>query len=114
MQNSLDMPQTYVRAYVSDEEKQAVQNKAKELGLNEAQLIRRGLEKMGVEIEVEKAIGVSTGTINNPKGKGGRGKLTPELIAAIQADYAEKMSWKAMAEKYEVSLRTISKALEAK
>jgi hypothetical protein len=109
MQNSLDM--TYIRAVVSDEEKEAVKKKAGELGLNESQLIRRGLKKMGVAIEVEKAVGVATGTVNNPDGKGGRGKLTPELIKAIRSDHAAKMSWKELSEKHGVSLRTISKAL---
>ncbi len=105
MQNSLDMP-TYIRAIVSDEEKDAVKEKAGELGLNESQLIRRGLKKMGVEIEVEKSVGVSTGTVNNPEGKGGRGKVTPEIEKAVRADYG-KLTWKQMSDKYELSVRTL-------
>lgn len=113
MQNSLDMP-TYVRAIVSDEEKENVKNKAKELGLNESQLIRLALEKMGVEIQSEKLVGVSIGVSNNPKGKGGHGRLSDEVKAAIRADHAAKMSWKDLVAKYGVSTRTIGKALEDK
>lgn len=111
MTNLGDMP-TYIRAIVTDEEKENVKSKAKQLGLNESQLIRLALAKMGVSIESEKAIGVSTGTANNPTGKGGHGRLSEETKTAIRADYKTKMSWKDLVDKYKVSSRTISIALE--
>lgn len=113
MTNLADMP-TYIRAVVSDEEKENVKQKAQELGFNESQLIRHALGKMGVDIEAEKAVGVSTGTTNNPSGKGGHGRLSEETKAAIRADHKAKMSWKDMVAKYGVSSRTISNALEEK
>ena len=97
----------YVRAVVSDDEKERIRERADALGLNESQLIRQGLKRMGVAIEVEKAIGVPTGQVNNPEGKGGRGKVTPELEKQIRKDYG-KLTWKEMQEKYGLSLRTLN------
>lgn len=113
MTNSVDMP-TYIRAVVSDDEKENVKNKARELGLNESQLIRLALEKMGVSITSEKAVGVPTGFIGNPTGKSGRKTLSEEVKSAIRADYKAGMKWKELTEKYDVSTRTISKAIEGK
>ncbi len=77
---------TYVRAIVSDEEKLNVKARAKELGLNESELIRQGLKKMGVEIEVEKEIGAPVGNKNNPQGN-------PELFRS-SPKYRESKSKK--------------------
>lgn len=65
MQN-LNMATT-IKAVVSDEEKAAIKERAAELGLNDGQLIRAGLKKMGVNIEVEKERGAPEGNRHNPK-----------------------------------------------
>lgn len=59
---------TYVRAIVSDDEKKSVKDVCRKLGVNESQLIRASLQKMGVEIEVEKPVGAPVGSNNNPAG----------------------------------------------
>lgn len=101
---------SYIRAVVSDEEKINCRKRAEQLGLTESQLMRKGLRKMGVEIEVEKQVGVPTGNVNNAEGKGGRGKVTPELEKQIRSDYG-KLTWKQLREKYNLSYRTIGKIL---
>lgn len=71
--NNGDMP-SYVRAVVSDEEKLQVAKQARALGITESQLIRKGLQKMGVPIEVEKDVGAPIGNKNNPGGNPHFGK----------------------------------------
>lgn len=68
---------TYVRAVVDDEEKENTKKRAKELGLTESQLIRRGLKEMGVDIEVEKEVGAPIGNKNNPDGNKELFKASP-------------------------------------
>jgi hypothetical protein len=110
MRKLIDMP-TYIRAVVSDEEKENCKKRAGDLDMTVSELLRKGLKKMGVKIEVEKAVGVPSGTINNAEGKGGRGKVTPELEAEVRADYG-KLTWEELSEKYDLSYRTISKIVK--
>lgn len=67
-----------IRAVVSDEEKANVKLQAQSLGMNESQMIRAGLKKMGVSIEVEKAEGAPAGNNRNPKGNPRWGKKETE------------------------------------
>ena len=46
-----------LRTSVTPEEKELVKKRADELGLSEAELVRSGLKKMGVKINVEKLRG---------------------------------------------------------
>lgn len=64
----------YVRAIVSDEEKQGVGERAKTLNMTESELLREGLKKMGCQIEVKKDVGAPIGNNNNPGGNPNFGK----------------------------------------
>lgn len=108
------MDMTYVRAIVDQAEKLRVKARAKELGLNESEIVRQGLRKMGVDIEVDKGVGISTSE-NPGKAYGRGGKAVAEHIEknrdAIIADYAAGMSWAELKEKYDLAMTTISRII---
>lgn len=110
--NELNDMTTYVRAVVSDAEKEDVKRVCAELGLAESQIIRAGLKKMGVEIEIEKAPGVSTGNFFGTSGVHPKHKDVEEQRDAIRADYQNGMTWKWLEKKYGFSTRTLGKVLE--
>lgn len=61
---------------MSDEERADAKQRAADLGMNLSELIRSGLKKMGVKIEVEKSVGAPVGNKNNPRGNPNFGKKT--------------------------------------
>jgi hypothetical protein len=90
---------TYVRAIVSEDEKADVKRVQEALGMNESELVRAGLQKMGVRLDVEK-----------PQGTPDR-KVTPEIEEAVRIDYRNKMTWDELSEKYSLAKRTLNKIL---
>jgi len=93
-----DMP-TYVRANVTEEEKADVKRVQTELDMSESEIVRAGLQKMGVKLDVEK-----------PQGTPDR-KVTPEIEEAVRADYRANLTWDELKKKHKLSKRTLNKIL---
>lgn len=90
----------YIRAIVTEEEKQVFNEARQKLGMSESELIRAGLRKMGIK---EFA----------PLRQGRPTKFDPssETIAAVRADYENRMKWQDIQKKYGLKVNQLQKIL---